>query len=229
MAIKYFLVSDITGGNYRKSVICLFETFWGIGVVLLPLVAHLFPSWTSIYLAISLPTTVYILIWPLIPDSPRWHIRRHNTESVRKILLDAANVNDRQYMVPLNLGYQINVQAAASLKTIDETNWWSLWPDRRSTITMIMLHTAWAAYVTNYNGMLLNIRAFSRDALTVNTIAAGLTEICGVLLAWFFVIKTSQNKWYWTGIFNIGTGILTCFGFFIPETRKFMRGLRLIS
>lgn len=85
---------------------------------------------------------------------------------------------------------------------------------------MVMLHTAWAIYVTNYNGMLLNIRAFSRDFLTANTIAAGLSEIGGVLLAWLFVMKTPQKKWYWTGIFNISTGILTCFGFFIPETRK---------
>lgn len=167
-----------------------------------------------------MPTTVYILIWPWIPDSPRWHIRRDHTDTVKTILLDAVKVNDRKYLVPHNLEDQINVQAAASLKIVDESNWWALWSDRKSTITMVMLHTAWAVYVTNYNGMLLNIRAFSRDFLVVNTIVAGLSEIFGVLLAWFFVIKTAPNKWYWTGIFNIGTGILTCFGFFIPETSK---------
>lgn len=217
---QYYLVSDITAGNYRKSVICLFETFWGIGIVLLPLVAHLFTSWTSIYLAISLPTTVYILIWPWIPDSPRWLIRHGDTKNVKKILLNAAKVNDRQYLLPQNLDHLINVQTAASLKIIETANWWSLWPDRTSIVTMVMLHTAWAIYVTNYNGMLLNIRAFSRNFLAANTIAAGLSEIFGVLLAWFIVMKMSRNKWYWTGIFNIFTGILSCFGFFIPDTRK---------
>lgn len=218
----FFLVSDITGGNYRKSIICLFETFWGIGVVLLPLVAHLFPSWTSIYMAISLPTTVYMLIWPLIPDSPRWHIRHKHTENVKKILLIAAKVNDRQYLVPHNLDHQINVQAAASHAVIDTPNWWSLWCDRKSIITIVVLHTAWAIYVTNYNGMLLNIRAFGRNFLTANTIVAGLSEISGVLMAWFLVMRLPNHKWYWSGVFNIATGILTCLGFFIPETCKYM-------
>lgn len=188
--------------------------------MLLPLVAHLFPSWTSIYLAISLPTTVYILIWPWIPDSPRWHIRRNHKEDVKRILLSAAQVNDRQYLVPHNLDHQINLQAAASCAVIDTPNWWSLWSDRKSAITMVVLHTAWAIYVTNYNGMLLNIRAFGRDFLTANTIVAGLSEIFGVLMAWFFVIKLPHHKWYWSGVFNIGTGISTCLGFFMPETCK---------
>lgn len=217
---NYILVSDITGGNYRKSIICLFETFWGIGVILLPLVAHLFPSWTSIYLAISLPTTAYLLIWPWIPDSPRWHIQRNNTAHVKQILLNAAKVNERMYLVPRNLDYRISVQAAMSLKVVETARWFSLWPNRKTILTMVMLHTAWAIYVTNYNGMLLNIRAFGREFLTPNTIAAGFSEIFGVCLALLFVLKTPKNKWYWTGIFNIVTGILTCFGFFIPETRK---------
>lgn len=155
----------------------------------------------------------------MIPDSPRWHLRHDNIDNVKNILLNAAKVNDRLYLVPHNLDHQINVQAAANLKTID-ANWWSLWPDRKSIITMVMLHTAWAIYVTNYNGMLLNIRAFGRDFLTINTVMAGLSEIFGVLLAWLFIMKASSHKWYLTGFLNIGTGILSCFGFFLPETRK---------
>lgn len=172
-------------------------------------------------MAISLPTTIYILAWPWITDSPSWHLRRGNTESVMNILMDAATVNDRRYAIPYNLEHQISVQTAATQKSAIESNWWSLWCDRKAIITMLALHVAWTAYVTNYNGMLLNIRAFNRDFLTANTTAAGFSEIFGILLAWFFVIRTPRNKWYWTGLFNIATGILSCFGFFIPETRKF--------
>lgn len=172
-------------------------------------------------MAISLPTTLYIMTWPWITDSPSWHLRRGNTETVMHILMDAATVNDRKYAVPYNLEQHVSVQATGTQKSVIESNWWSLWSDRKAIITMLALHVAWTGYVTNYNGMLLNIRAFNRDFLTANTIAAGFSEIFGILLAWFFVMRTPRNKWYWTGIFNIATGILSCFGFFIPETRKF--------
>lgn len=201
-------------------MICLFETFWGIGIILLPLVAHLFPSWRSIYLAISLPTVVYVLIWPWIPDSPRWHLRRNAINVTREILTNACHVNGRQYAMPYNLDNQLKLQAATCLKTSDTWNWWSLWSDRRSVITMVSLHTAWAVYVTNYNGMLLNIRAFGRESLVENTIAAGASEILGVLLAWLLVLRAPHHKWYLTGALNIVTGILSCVGFFIPETGK---------
>lgn len=198
----------------------MFETFWGIGVILLPLIAHYFSSWTSIYLVISLPTAIYIILWNWIPDSPRWLIKHGKIDDVKEILLNAAKLNHRMNFVPNNLDYYLNDQWAASENEPTSLGWWSLWKSKKSTVTMLALHTAWAVYVTNYNGMLLNIRAFGRNYIDANTIAAGMSEIVGVLIAWFFVIKANKYKWFWTGVFNIITGILTCTGFLFPSTRK---------
>lgn len=168
-----FLVSDITGGLYRRSVICLFETFWGIGIILLPAVAHFFPRWTSIYMVISLPTLAYIILWKGIPDSPRWHLKRGRIDEAKDILLEGASINERNAFILPRLDLRLREQAAATLKEPAPLGWWSLWNNRENVIIMIALHIAWAVYVTNYNGMLLNIRAFGREYLEVNTVAAG--------------------------------------------------------
>lgn len=49
----------------------MFEQFWGIGVILLPLVTWL-ESWSLVYVAITLPTLLLLPTYFWLPDSPRW-------------------------------------------------------------------------------------------------------------------------------------------------------------
>lgn len=199
---------------------CLFETFWGIGVILLPFIAHYFTSWTSLYLAISLPTVLYILLWPLIPYSPRWLLKNGEIDEVKQILMAAAESNGTLDALPKDIEARLRLQAAYLIREPAPDTWLSLWSDRRSVLLMSALHTAWAVYVTNYNGMLLNIRAFDRKYIAANTVSAGATEIAAVLIAWFFVIKTPNRKWQFTGLFNIITGLLSCLGLLFPASCK---------
>lgn len=226
--IHFYLVTDITGGNYRKSVVCLFESFWGVGVIILPFIAHYFPSWTSIYLAISLPTVLYILLWPFIPYSPRWLLRNGRIDEVKHILVEAAVCNGTLEAIPKDIDARLKLQASFLLKESAQEKWITLWNDRQSIVMMSALHTAWAIYFINYNGMLLNIRVFGRAFLLPTTISSGITEIFGVLIALFFVIKTSNRKWYFTGLFNIITGFLSCLGLIFPETCKSILSLKYI-
>lgn len=49
----------------------MFEQFWSIGIILLPLVTWL-ESWSLVYVAITLPTLALLVTYFWIPDSPRW-------------------------------------------------------------------------------------------------------------------------------------------------------------
>lgn len=56
-------VGDITDGRPKVIVTTLFETFWSIGVFLLPGIASFFDSWSHLYMAISYPTLILVLLW----------------------------------------------------------------------------------------------------------------------------------------------------------------------
>lgn len=159
-----------------------------------------------------------MFLWHWIPDSPRWWLMRDEIVKAKNILLAAAEYNDRRKSVPKDLDYRLRAQAALSLLNRPTSSWFSLWSDGKSVVLMIALHTAWAVYVTNYNGMLLNIRAFDRKYLMPNTIIAGLSEIVGVLIAWIFIVKMPNSKWMCTGMFNIFTGIISSVALYIDET-----------
>lgn len=59
----FSIVSDITSGKPKTIITTCFEQFWSIGVILLPVIAHYFKSWSHIYMAISWPTLILIILW----------------------------------------------------------------------------------------------------------------------------------------------------------------------
>lgn len=223
-------VSDITGGTYRTSVICLFESFWGIGVILLPLIAYMIPSWSwsSIYLAISLPTILYAFTWIWLADSPQWLLKHGQIDEAKKYIVEAIETNKRHTPQTINnLNILLDGAAAQLQKQPQPANWWSLWRNRQQVILTLALHVAWAVDVTNYNGMLLNIRVFGRDYLTWNTAICGACEIIGVLIAWLIVIKGDSYKFLYSGSFNIVAGCLSFLGFAFPADRKYFFNIRM--
>lgn len=178
-------------------------------------------SWPSIYLAISLPTIVYILVWFWIPDSPKWLLAHGELNAAKHWLLYATRVNKRSQFLPSNIDNFLQVETAALAKVPKPQKWSSLWSSKTQIILMLALHTAWAVDVTNYNGMLLNIRVFGREYLIMNTLISGMCEIAGVLCAWYIVMNSSNHKFLCSGLFNVTAGILSFLGFAFPSSRKF--------
>lgn len=121
---------------------------------------------------ISLPTIFYIPIWWLIPDSPRWFLSKGRVDEAVSIIEHAVSVNNSKISVP-ELRQRLINHIGLSSKEAPPAKWHSLWNDRRVVLQIIAIHIAWAVYVTNYNGMLLNVKAFGREYLSLNTVALG--------------------------------------------------------
>jgi len=97
-------VADITAGMHRIGAIILYDTFWSIGVILLPGLSSFFNSWSLIYVGITFPTIMLILLLYWTPDSPRWLLRhaadRFSIDNVEQIVREGAAINDRTFKIP---------------------------------------------------------------------------------------------------------------------------------
>lgn len=156
----------------------------------------------------------------MIPDSPTWLLKHGKINEAKHYLFDAIHVNGQSSQLDNDLDILLENQIGAYAKEIKHQNWWSLWCNRKETILLIALHTAWAVDVTNYNGMLLNIRVFGREYLTINTIICGFCEIIGVLIAWGIIMKQNKRKFLCSGLFNVMAGLLSFIGFALPNNSK---------
>jgi Sugar (and other) transporter len=170
-----FAVTDITSGKYKVIAVCMFEQFWSIGLLMLPGIASYWDSWSLIYMAISTPFTIFLIfLYPLIPNSPRWLIKKGRIREAKEVLLNAARINGKTDFTEANLEKQLQIQAAAVLEVPPEPSYWEMWRGQAKNLTAV--HLSWAITIVTYYGFLLNIRNFGVQYLEENTIICGETE-----------------------------------------------------
>lgn len=165
-------MTDVISLPYVQLILPFFDTFWSVGEITLSAIAYLVPTWREVYLAISLPTLLYVGLWFLIPDSPRWHLRKGNLSQAMKIITNAAEANQRMNLIHDNFVAELRSAQHAAQERKPAANWFDLW---RGTnfVNILCIHLVWGATLTNFNGMLLNTRNFGADTLHRNVLMTG--------------------------------------------------------
>ncbi|EDW59641.1 solute carrier family 22 member 3 isoform X1 [Drosophila virilis] len=224
MTAGQVIFSDITAGKWRQSVLLLYDSFWSIGVILLPAIAAFAHSWRQIYVGItSLPFAIVLLL-PWLPDSPRWLLQHAEPtaaiEHVQQLLQHAAHINERSHRLTRDLGLQLQ-QLSERLRTQPASaRWLELWHGHpQAKLHMLATHMALATFLISHMGLLLNIRSFGRDYLSPNTMAIGLAELLGCLLAVYLCLKHNFRKWQWAGGFCIVGGTVGCLCWFFNDVQ----------
>ncbi|XP_038106502.1 organic cation transporter-like protein [Culex quinquefasciatus] len=207
------IMSDITGGKHRTATICLFEQFWSVGVMLLPGIASFWQSWSQLYLAISLPTFILIILHRWIPDSPNWLLEHGRIMEAKSVLIESTKINKNTFLQN-DIDLQLKTASQAEMDKVSE-GWWMIWKEKTAIKNLLRVHLAWSIFIVVYYGMLLNIRAFGRDHLTMNTIIAGACEMIGTFGGLYLII-CSNKKWFWCGLLNIAGGLIAYIAWIIP-------------
>lgn len=144
------------------------------------------------------------------------------------------------HVVPTDLDHLLEQQSANIQSEPPPAGWWSIWKGPKAVRHMICVHLSWSIYIVVYYGMLLNIRAFSREHLEINTVIAGqfhlnlkylicskqticmfgitgVSEIAGVFIGLLLILHTTR-KWLWTGAFNVIAGCFAYTAWAIPAS-----------
>lgn len=197
---------------------CLFEQFWSIGVILLPGVSSWWTAWSTIYLAISLPTLGLIVLWYWIPDSPRWLLKHGKIREALQVLTDAAKVNAITDFSEHDLNKRLTELAEVMRFDPPEPTLLSIWNvPFVIKLRLFVAHMGWSVFLMLYYASLLNVRAMGRKYLEVNTAIAGISEIVGTFIALYFILKTGR-KWTYMSQFNIAASILAYSANYLPHT-----------
>eukprot|EP00058_Branchiostoma_floridae_P006628 XP_002592116.1 hypothetical protein BRAFLDRAFT_59470 [Branchiostoma floridae] len=91
--VNFVLACEIVGPSRRTLVGTVDYVFFVLGYMLEAGLAYLIRTWTHLQLAISLLSVLWLPLWCVVTESPRWLLAKGRTEEARAIVEKMAKTN----------------------------------------------------------------------------------------------------------------------------------------
>ncbi|KAI4800598.1 hypothetical protein KUCAC02_009592 [Chaenocephalus aceratus] len=91
----YVLITELVGVEYRRTVGVLYQMFFSVGILILPLLAYFISDWRWLQVAITAPYFIFLSYYWFIPESPRWLLSQKQNAKAVKITQAMAKENKK--------------------------------------------------------------------------------------------------------------------------------------
>ncbi|KAM5164599.1 solute carrier family 22 member 3 [Mantella aurantiaca] len=193
----YVIVTELVGSKQRRIVGIVVQMFFTLGVMIIPGIAYLIPTWQGIQLAISLPNFLFLLYYWFIPESPRWLLIRKRKDEALHIISDIAKCNGK-HLTPNY--YQITVpeEEITNPTCMDLVRT----PQMRKC-TLILMY-AWFTSAVIYQGLVMRLGIVSGSLYTDFFISA-VVELPAAVLILITIDRIGRKLPF--ALSNAGAGI----------------------
>ncbi|KFQ59713.1 Solute carrier family 22 member 3, partial [Pelecanus crispus] len=202
----YVIVTEIVGSDQRIIGIVI-QMFFTLGVMILPGIAYLVPTWQGIQLAISLPNFLFLLYYWVVPESPRWLLTRKKGEEALKIMHNIAKHNGKS-LSPHYSEITISNEEVSSSSFLDLVRTPGM---RRNTLILMY---AWFTSALTYQGLVMRLGIVGGN-LYLQFFISGAVELPAALLILATIERIGRRLPF--GISNIVAGIACLITAFLPE------------
>ena len=185
----YVYCMEIIGGSWSTYVGVGYTFPWAVGYITMPLLSILFPSWSHLQLATTIPSIVFAVLLgvpTLVPESPRWLLAQGRTELAEEILTKASETNKKMTLA-------IETVTARDEKNGKSAHFLDLFRTpglRRSTLIM---YYAWFTNSFVYYGLALNSGNLIPGDLHTNFAISGALEVLAYILTILVLLKAGRR------------------------------------
>ncbi|XP_049657602.1 solute carrier family 22 member 3 isoform X1 [Accipiter gentilis] len=202
----YVIVTEIVGSDQRIVGIVI-QIFFTLGIMILPGIAYLVPTWQGIQLAISLPNFLFLLYYWVVPESPRWLLTRKKGEKALKIMHSIAKHNGK-YLSPHYSEITISNEEVSNPSFLDLVR-----TPRMRRNTLILMY-AWFTSALIYQGLVMRLGIVGGN-LYLDFFISGAVELPAALLILVTIDRIGRRLPF--AISNIVAGIACLITAFLPE------------
>ncbi len=168
LAVRYVLGMEMLSGKYRAYVGIGFFIFEPIGVVIYPFLAAWLKSSFTLQIAMALANVPIFLMYFIVPESPRWLIRKGRFKEAEAVLRRGAKINRKSLEKNLDFSNEVHSE--------DETNFLVLFKTPRLRLYTLALIIIWFGHGFIYYGIALNIGELGSDLFT-NFVIFGAVDV----------------------------------------------------
>ncbi|CAH2047300.1 unnamed protein product, partial [Iphiclides podalirius] len=184
----FVLSVELVGGNWVTIAgVCNFFPL-PLAYVIVSLLSLLLPNWRDLQLAVSLPGCLLLLLWIVLPESPRWLISRGRIQEAKEIIVKAAKFNKRE--VPDDMDKLMILSKPDT--EVEQPSVLMLFQGALLKRTFC-LFLAWFSMTIAYYGLLLNIGNFNLGNLHVTSIILAVVEIPAIAMSIPILLKAGRR------------------------------------
>ncbi|XP_072218775.1 solute carrier family 22 member 2-like isoform X1 [Leuresthes tenuis] len=209
----YVLLTEIVGVKYRRTVGILFQMFFSVGVLILPLLAYLITDWRWCQIAITAPYILFISYYWFIPESPRWLISQNSSAKALEIIEAMAKENNRKLSTNVETIKDEEVEViSASLLDLVRT------PKMRKH-TLILMYN-WFTSAVVYQGLIMRV-GIAGGNVYIDFLISGLVEFPAAFLILFTIERIGRRLPFASA--NIVAGVSCIITAFIPDSMFWLK------
>ncbi|XP_055082362.1 solute carrier family 22 member 4-like [Periophthalmus magnuspinnatus] len=159
---------------------------FALGYMLLPLFAYFLRDWRGLTLGLSLPGLLYVPMWWLIPESPRWLLFQGKVKEAEAIIRKAARWN--KIPAPQNIFHQFTIPEKEKDKAKKNYSVIDLFKTSTIRITTLNLFLIWFIMFLAYYALNLNTSQLHPNPYLSCFISA-LVELPAYTCSWLTLRK----------------------------------------
>uniref|UniRef100_A0A3B4F7R6 Solute carrier family 22 member 3 n=1 Tax=Pundamilia nyererei TaxID=303518 RepID=A0A3B4F7R6_9CICH len=200
---SYVLLTEIVGVKYRRTVGILYQMFFSVGLLILPLLAYFITDWRWLQVTFTVPYVLFVFI----PESPRWLISQNRSSKALKITEAVARENHRTLFKNTEVGRLNSESTSASLLDLIRT------PNMRKHTFILMFN--WFTSAVVYQGLVMRL-GIAGGNVYIDFLISGLVEFPAAFLILFTIERIGRRLPFATA--NIVAGASCFIAAFIPDS-----------
>ncbi|KAM9798098.1 LOW QUALITY PROTEIN: solute carrier family 22 member 2 [Neosynchiropus ocellatus] len=206
----YVLITEIVGVEYRRTVGVVYQMFFSVGILLLPLLAYFITDWRWLQVVITMPYILFLSYYWFIPESPRWLLSQNKKAAAVKITEAMAKENRQTLSKKIESLSDDNAESlTASFMDLIRT------PKMRKHTFILSFN--WFTSAVVYQGLIMRLGILEGNVY-VDFLISGLVEFPAAFLILFTIERIGRRLPFATANFVAG---VSCFiTAFIPDSES---------
>ncbi|XP_060947851.1 solute carrier family 22 member 2-like [Limanda limanda] len=183
--VGYVLITELVGVEHRRTVGVLYQMFFSVGILLLPLLAYFITDWRWLQVVITVPYIVFLSYYWFVPESPRWLLSQNKKTEAVKITEDMAKENKRTLSKNIETLTDDNaVSCTASFMDLIRT------PNMRKHTFILSFN--WFTSAVVYQGLIMRLGILGGNVY-IDFLISGLLEFPAAFLILFTIERIGRR------------------------------------
>ncbi|XP_061560481.1 solute carrier family 22 member 2 [Phycodurus eques] len=184
--VGYVLITEIVGVESRRTVGILYQMFFSVGLLLLPLLAYFITDWRWLQVVITVPYFLYVLYYWLIPESPRWLLSQNRKAEAVEITEAMAKENNKTLSKNIETLTDDNADSASTASMMDLIRT----PNMRKH-TFILSYN-WFTSAVVYQGLIMRLGIMGGNVY-ISFLISSLVEFPAAFLILFTIERVGRR------------------------------------